>query len=125
VGKGGGGAARGLALGLSRTATHRPGLVQRFATHVDADTYWDAYEDTTDMRLLGSRLLSLMDQSPRIHFNLSGLINDARSIDDIVRMGADGIGQGNVTSWELYQVVSNPEFLEKTTFYLDGAIYTF
>ena len=39
---------------------------------------------------------------------------------DVLGAGAEGIGQGNVTNWELHQVVSNRAFGSKATFYLGG-----
>lgn len=47
------------------------------------------------------------------------LIGNGSTLKDIARWGAEGIGQGNVTAWEFYQVLKNPKFFNKTTFYLN------
>jgi hypothetical protein len=114
------GAARGageafdLALGLSRHPDHAAaGLLGRFAEHVNAKTYWDFFENTTDMRLLGGRTLQLMEDAEHIHFNLDGMLRSGTTIEDLTRWGAEGIGQGNVTNWELSQVLQR--FAGKTT----------
>jgi RHS repeat-associated protein len=127
LGKIGGEAVKGaeVAFGLSRTVSHAPGLLGRFAENVGARTYWDFFENTTDLRLLGERTLTMMDEAQHIHVNLSGMIDETRTIDDVVRWGGEGIGQGNVTNWEVYQIVSDPDRLSKTTFYLNGAPFTF
>ena len=42
---------------------------------------------------------------------------------DLVEIGSMGLGQGNVTNWELYMIVNDPGLLSKTTFYLNGVPY--
>ncbi len=113
---GSGGGTR-LALGLNAG-----GRVERWASSVNAQTYWDLFDDTTDMRVLGSRLLQAMDAAREIHFNLDGLVGPGRSARQVFEWGATGIGQGNVTNWEFYQVVSH--FADRATFYLEGRVVT-
>mgnify|MGYP003382140882 CR=1 FL=1 len=73
---------------------------------------------------MGGQLLDMMKGSKEIHFNLDGMISEGRSIDDIARLGAQGIGEGNLTNWELYNILANKDFFNKTTFYLDGKVYS-
>jgi len=117
---GGGGEADGegfdLALGLSKHPDHQNvGLLGRFAEHVDGKTYWDFFEPTSDLNLLGRRTLHLMDKADHIHFNLDGMLGNGVTMKDIARWGSEGIGQGNVTNWEFFQVMQG--FRAKTTFY--------
>jgi hypothetical protein len=110
-----------LALGLSSHPNHGyNGLVGKFADHVNANTYWDLFENTTDMRQMGNNLLQGMRGAEHIHFNLDGLIRPGFTINDVRRFGSEGIGHGNVTAWELDQVLKNPAFSSKATFYLNG-----
>ena len=76
------------------------------------------------MRAMGRDLLKGMHGADHVHFNLDGMILPAASFDDLVKYGSRGIGQGNVTNWELFQMVSDPALRAKTKFYLDGAPYT-
>ena len=110
-----------FALGLSKHPGHtRGGLVGRFSEHVGGRTYWDLFENTTDMRTMGENILKGMDASKQIHFNLDGMLPPGTTIEDLSRWGSEGIGQGNVTNWELHQILSNPNFRSKATFYLGG-----
>jgi hypothetical protein len=121
LGGGSGDAASGgfdLALGLSKTMSHRAGLVQRFADQLGAKTYWSFFENDPDVAVIGQRTLGLMNDAQIIRFNLSGLVGPGRTLSDVYRWGAEGIGQGNVTNWEFFQTVSR--FRDKTVFYLDG-----
>src|ERR1700712_4207519 len=36
--------------------------------------------------------------------------------------GAKGYGTSRATSWELYQIYSNPEALRRTVFYIEGKV---
>jgi len=110
-----------LALGLSRHPNHGyGGLVGKFAEHVHAKTYWDLFDNTTNMREMGENLLKGLENADHIHFNLDGMLPKGVSLQDIDRWGAAGIGEGNVTNWEFHQIVSDSGLRSKTTFYLDG-----
>ena len=61
-----------------------------------------------------------MENAKHIHFNLDGMFTYS-TLDEMVRMGASGIGQGSVTEWELYQVLTRHK--DKTTFYMQGQPY--
>jgi RHS repeat-associated protein len=114
------GHAADLAIGLSKHPSHaRKGLLGRFAAQVKAKTYWDYHENTSDMRVLGERMLGLMDETKRIHINLDGMLDEGRTVQDILKMGKEGIGQGNVTNWEIFQAVA--KYKDKITFYVGGA----
>ncbi len=52
-----------------------------------------------------------------IHFNLTGIDNPWSAITQ----GAQGYRAGGYTNWELSQIYSNPEVLQRTTFYLNGS----
>ncbi|EJL72857.1 hypothetical protein PMI13_01754 [Chryseobacterium populi] len=39
-----------------------------------------------------------------------------------VMEGSKGLGTSRATSWELFQLYSNPAALERTTFYFNGNI---
>jgi RHS repeat-associated protein len=110
-----------FALGLSQHPDHtRVGLLGRFADKVGAKTYWDLFANTLNMRTMGENILKGMREAKRIHFNLDGMVRPGTTIKDLERIGSEGIGQGNVTNWELYQILRNPEFLKKTIFYYGG-----
>ncbi|MFO0711889.1 MAG: hypothetical protein U0353_18695 [Sandaracinus sp.] len=94
----------------------------RWAPRVGAHTCWDIFENTTNMRELGSRLLRLMEQAGEIHFNLDDLITEGVSARNVLEWGAEGIGQGNVTNWEFYQVVT--QFSDRAVFHLGGRVVT-
>lgn len=64
-------------------------------------------------------LATINNPSNKIHFNLDGIPNVMKATAD----GAKGFGKSeHVTSWELYQIRSNPNALERTTFYLNGKV---
>jgi len=117
-----------LALGLSRSLNHREGLVARFAAKlqqlgIKAMTYWDFFESTADLKLMGRQLLGLMEKAQGIRFNLSAMFTkDTPTLRSLMKAGAEGIGEGNVTNWELYQALTR--FASKTTLYLEGKIVT-
>ncbi|WP_290308304.1 hypothetical protein [Mucilaginibacter flavus] len=58
----------------------------------------------------------------KIHFNLTGpngnMINAWKAITE----GAKGLGVSRATSWELFQLYSNPEALQRTMFYFGGKL---
>jgi RHS repeat-associated protein len=67
-----------------------------------------------------SQFLEIINNpSNKIHFNLTGVGNPWQAISD----GAKGFGVSeHITSWELYQIYSNPEIQKRTIFYLDGQV---
>ena len=108
-----------LAFGLNKHPNHGyRKLLERFAVRVRAKTYWDFYSDTGNMETLGRQLLKLMHDADSIHFNLDGMAKDAAGVRRLIADGALGIGEGNVTNWELFQVVTR--HLSKTKFYVGG-----
>jgi len=69
---------------------------------------------------MGENLLKGMDDADHIHFNLDGMIQPGVTVRDLYRWGSEGIGQGTITMWELYKVLSNRKLKAKTTFYHPG-----
>lgn len=64
-------------------------------------------------------LEKIASPSTRIHFNLDGITNVMKA----VQQGSRGYqNAGSVTNWELYQIYSQPEVLQRTTFYLNGIV---
>ncbi len=121
-----GGASYDLALGLSRSMEHNPGLIGRFAAAlqrlgINAQTYWDFYPGSrvpTEGQLLG-----LMRGAEKIRFNLSGMLNEYfPTVESLIQSGRQGLAQGNSTNWELYQALSR--FADKTVLYLNGGEVT-
>ena len=108
-----------VAFGLGRPR----GAIGRFAQKVDAATYWDLYENTSDLNVMGKQLMDMMNGSQEIHFNLDGMIGKGQTIQDIARMGQEGLSEGNITNWELYTILTNQDFFRKAIFYLDGKVY--
>lgn len=114
-----------LTIGLQKIPNHsRHGLVQRFAQHVDARTYWDYFDDTLDMKILGQRILKLFDEVDEIALNLDGLVtnvdNLVTELVSVINRGKAGIGQGKVTAWEVYQAFKSPEFRAKLRLFFKG-----
>jgi hypothetical protein len=64
-------------------------------------------------------LLEFVFFENKIHFNLDG-------IDDVWKAVSDGLkGYGKseyITSWELFQVFSNPDVLKRTVFYRNNGV---
>jgi RHS repeat-associated protein len=60
--------------------------------------------------------------SNSIHFNLTGPEGEMINAWQAVTQGAKGYGNSRITSWELYQLYSNPEALRRTTFYYLGKV---
>jgi hypothetical protein len=67
-----------------------------------------------DPRTLGTGILGLMDDAESIHFFTRGMLDKPAQW---YNYGKEGIGVGNITHWEFYQIMSNPNYLAKTTFY--------
>ncbi|MDO1450199.1 hypothetical protein Q0590_28220 [Rhodocytophaga aerolata] len=66
-------------------------------------------------------LSTINDPANRIHFNLTG--PDGRMINawQAVTEGSKGVSS-RATSWELFQIYSNPNALKRTTFYYNGEV---
>jgi RHS repeat-associated protein len=124
VAEGGGGGSEGtgpdVALGLSilpEGAEGRP--LWKFADQTGAK----AFPDWEESRLSGptfpnfpEAFESAMSKTKHIHFNLDG-------IDDVnaaLQQGAQGWGARNMTNTELYLIVNNSTWFNKTTFYRNG-----
>ena len=107
-----------LALGLSRHFRYGGRMLDTFADKVGATTFRKLAqgEPHTDVGILGANILKAMHGAKHIHFNLDGMFT-SYSPEKIVRFGAEGIVHGNVTNWELYQVLADPNLRKKTTFY--------
>ena len=58
----------------------------------------------------------------KIHFNLTGPDNKMINVWESITEGSKGFNTSKVTSWELYQIYSNPEAIGRTTFYLNGNV---
>lgn len=63
-------------------------------------------------------LETINNSANKIHFNLDGVTSPWGAISE----GAKGLGASRATSWELYQLYSNPAALQRTVFYLSGKI---
>lgn len=48
------------------------------------------------------------------------MVGNGVNVRTLVEYGRAGIGEGNVTNWELYKVMSIPDAFQKTVFYLRG-----
>ena len=75
--------------------------------------------------MVATRTRDILDSAVSIHFSLNGMLGGGRTLEQAVERGGRGIGKGTVTNWELYHIVNNPELMHKTTFYLNGVIFTF
>jgi hypothetical protein len=111
-----------LALGLSP----RERRLSQFAGQVGAKTYWDIFPigPALPPHMIATRLTHLLESAQSLHFDLTGMIGRGRTLEQALESGAQGLREGNWTNWELYQVLRNPNFLRKATFYLDGTVYT-
>jgi hypothetical protein len=128
-----------LGLGLSKTEGN-PHLLQSFSNSTNSKVYniwnggnanlfetpWPGSYETLERNL---RLA--MDNARSLNVNLDGLVKSVDKLPGIVELGNRGIGfqevvgnslRGNVTNWEVSQVVTNPEYAKKATFYLNGKI---
>lgn len=113
------GAGSDLALGLARHgATGSAALLTRFARKVDARTYGDIYGGWSfdSFEQLESNILSAMRSSSRIHFNLDQM--NLRAFQEFA--GNPRLADDNITNWELFQVLNDPDLLKKTIFYGAG-----
>lgn len=72
------------------------------------------------MRQMGANILDGMRRYKAIHFNLDGLLGNGITVEQLRKWGSMGIGQANVTNWELFRILGDPALLSKTTFCLGG-----
>jgi RHS repeat-associated protein len=63
-------------------------------------------------------LETINNPANKIYFNLDGVASPWSAISE----GARGLGISRATSWELYQLYSNPAALQRTIFYQGGKI---
>jgi len=112
--------------GVTRTAAANPDKVENialglgkhletFSAKVGGSTWqqWGAENFQTQF------LEKINNAATKIHFNLDGISN----VNTAIQQGARGFqNAGSVTNWELYQIYSNPEVLQRTTFYLNGVV---
>jgi len=96
-----------IALGVSE-------YLEQFAKSVNASTWkvWGAKD-------FASQFIEVISNTAnKIHFNLDGVGNVWSAVSE----GAQGLGKSRATSWELFQLYSNPEALQRTVFYQAGKI---
>jgi RHS repeat-associated protein len=120
----GSGGVQPIAVGLSRSATHSPGLVGRFAAKVGATTYWDQYPGPLPSNAeIVARMAAQFKLRPSV-VNLSGL-------EQVQRLGVEGGLKAilrepgkTVTEAEISHILANPEFFARATFFLNGVKQT-
>jgi|GEM_PF-2467919 len=85
-----------------------------FASSVNGSTWkmWGAQDFQSQF------LKTINNPANKIHFNLDGVSSPWGAVSE----GAKGFGVSRATSWELYQLYSNPTALERTIFYRGGQI---
>ena len=127
-----------LGLGLTRVEGNSSSLID-FARSQNARIY-NAFKGN-DVNLfdasfpksydhLQSNLQFLMDRANTIKVNLNGVVDSVGDLPNVVRRAQEGIdfftfdsaGRriGNVTNWEISQVLANPAYANKAIFFLDG-----
>ena len=89
-----------------------------FATSVNGST-WKTW-GTQDFQTQFSSTIN--NSANSIHFNMMGPTGKMINPWNAVREGSMGLGGSRATSWELYQIYSNPAALQRTTFYFNGSI---
>jgi RHS repeat-associated protein len=96
-----------IALGVSE-------YLDAFARNVNGSTWqsWGAIDFQTQF------LETINNPANKIHFNLDGVASPWGAITE----GAKGFGTSRATSWELFQIYSNPGALQRTTFYQEGKV---
>lgn len=85
-----------------------------FARTVNGDTWktWGAKDFQSQF------LETINNPANKIHFNLDGVASPWGAETE----GAKGFGVSRATSWELYQIYSNPGALQRTIFYQGGEV---
>ena len=105
AGKGGG----NIALGVTEH-------LDAFAKNVNGTTWktWGNQDFPTQF------INTINNPVNKIHFNMTGPSGDMINAWKAVTEGSKGLEASRATSWELFQIYSNPNALERTTFYFDG-----
>jgi RHS repeat-associated protein len=92
--------------------------LDEFAKSVNGTTWqtWGAADFPSQF------MSTINDPLNKIHFNMTGpsgnMINPWKSVTE----GSKGLGLSRATSWELFQIYSSPDALQRTTFYFSGQI---
>ena len=75
-------------------------------------------------RDFSSQFLEIINRvDTKINFNLTGPDGEMINVMQAITDGAKGInGAEKVTNWELFQLYSNPDALQRTTFYFNGRV---
>jgi RHS repeat-associated protein len=92
------------------------GQLADFASKVGADPYWAWPEQSGEF---SQQFMKIAGGSSKIFFNLDG-VNIGRAL----QLGAAGLQGGSGmgwTEWELYQIATQPGWLARTIFYLNGS----
>jgi len=109
-----GGAIFDLALGLGRHQESGSQLLRNFAKHTGSKTYGDIYGYLPAEK----NILQAINDAKSINFNLDKF--SLSRFKDFLRNPK--YGDDNITNWELYTILTNPSFLNKTTFYGSGGV---
>ncbi|PBQ31633.1 hypothetical protein CNR22_07580 [Sphingobacteriaceae bacterium] len=102
---------KNIALGVSEH-------LDDFASSVNGTTWktWGAQD-------FESQFMQTINQSENlIHFNMTGPSGGMINAWQAVTEGAMGLKYSRATSWELYQLYSNPGAYGRTTFYYQGSV---
>jgi len=96
-----------IALGVSE-------YLEDFAKSVNGSTWrtWGAKDFESQF------IETINNSANKIHFNLDGVGSPWSAVSE----GAQGLGKSRATSWELFQLYSNPDALQRTIFYQGGKV---
>ena len=67
-------------------------------------------------------MINVHASNNKIHFNLTKADGSMMNAWEAYSDGARGLGASKVTHWEFFQIQSNPQTLERTTFYHQGKV---
>ena len=89
-----------------------------FAKSVNGTTWktWGTQDFTSQF------MSTISNSSNKIHFNMTGPDGNMINAWKAVSEGTRGLGASRATSWELFQLYSNPNVLQRTTFYFNGKV---
>jgi len=108
--------ARGAVEGGSNIALGVSEHLDEFAKSINANTWkvWASKDFESQF------IETITNSTTKINFNLDGIgsENAWRAVSE----GAQGLAKSRATSWELFQIYSNPEALQRTVFYEGGKI---
>ena len=106
----------------ARTAFGLRDSVDDFADERGASAYRDIYDPSEEVNdaIIEARLRGMMEDSPNIDFDLTGMDNNGEfdSFEDILGAGEGLPGEGNWTNWEANEIYN--DFNGKTTWWHDG-----